>query len=160
MVLDKENKEENNSNSNNVSFSAAEINIVVHATENENKILQSVNDVLSLPINKFSTTSSEGHWGNKILLLTATIGSHEANTLISKIISSLNKFDRDHLSDFFEKYIDEKGNVYIRLDKQRICQGKVSLSESDSIRIRFKPVRRYRPSNTIYNYRGLLSSSE
>src|ERR671925_367249 len=114
----------------NVGFSSAEINIIVHATENENKILQSINDILSISAEKFSGSPSEGHWGNKILLLTATIDSQAAKSLVSKIISSLNSSDR------------------------------ISLSESDSIRIRFRPVKRYRPSNTVQNYRGLLTSSE
>ncbi|HET7283946.1 MAG TPA: RNA-binding domain-containing protein, partial [Nitrososphaeraceae archaeon] len=65
--------------------------------------------------------------------------------------------DKHLLSNLFDKYIDEKGNLYIRLDKQRICNGKVSLSESDSIRVRFRPVRRYKPSSTLQNYRGLLT---
>ena len=144
----------------NVGFSSAEINIIVHATENENKILQSINDILSISAEKFSGSPLEGHWGNKILLLTATIDSQAAKNLVSKIISSLNSSDRNYLSYLFDKYVDEKGNLYIRLDKQRICQGKISLSESDSIRIRFRPVKRYRPSNTVQNYRGLLTSSE
>ena len=144
----------------NVGFSSAEINIIVHATENENKILQSINDILSISAEKFSGSPLEGHWGNKILLLTATIDSQAAKNLVSKIISSLNSSDRNYLSYLFDKYVDEKGNLYIRLDKQRICQGKISLSESDSIRIRFRPIKRYRPSNTVQNYRGLLTSSE
>ena len=143
-----------------IRFSSAEINIVVHATENENKILHSLYDVLSIPAEKFSCSVSEGHWGNKILTLTATIDSQGAKDLILKIMSLLNSLDRYHLSNFFDKYVDEKGNLYIRLDKQRICKGRISLSESDSIRIRFRPVRRYKPSSNLQNYRVLLASGE
>ena len=142
-----------------IRFSSAEINIVVHATENENKILHSLFDVLSIPSEKFSYSFSEGHWGNKILVLTATIDGQVAKDLILKIISLLNSVDRYHLSNFFDKYVDEKGNLYIRLDKQRICKGRISLSERDSIRIRFRPVRRYKPSSNLQNYRVLLASS-
>ncbi|MFL6390672.1 MAG: RNA-binding domain-containing protein [Nitrososphaeraceae archaeon] len=142
-----------------IRFSSAEINIVVHATEDENKILHSLFDVLSIPSEKFSYSFSEGHWGNKILVLTATIDGQVAKDLILKIISLLNSIDRYHLSNFFDKYVDEKGNLYIRLDKQRICKGRISLSESDSIRIRFRPVRRYKPSSNLQNYRVLLASS-
>ena len=142
-----------------IRFSSAEINIVVHATEDENKILHSLFDVLSIPSEKFSYSFSEGHWGNKILVLTATIDGQVAKDLILKIISLLNSIDRYHLSNFFDKYVDEKGNLYIRLDKQRICKGRISLSERDSIRIRFRPVRRYKPSNNLQNYRVLLASS-
>jgi RNA binding exosome subunit len=142
-----------------IRFSSAEINIVVHATEDENKILHSLFDVLSIPSEKFLYSFSEGHWGNKILVLTATIDGQVAKDLILKIISLLNSVDRYHLSNFFDKYVDEKGNLYIRLDKQRICKGRISLSERDSIRIRFRPVRRYKPSSNLQNYRVLLASS-
>jgi RNA binding exosome subunit len=75
-------------------------------------------------------------------------------------MSLLNSSDREHLSSALPEYSDERGNLYLRLDKQRICQGKVSLSETDAIRIRFKPVKRYRPSGNLESYRGLLSSTE
>jgi RNA binding exosome subunit len=143
-----------------ITFSTAQISVIVHATENEDKILQSIDDVLSVSPNRFSSNTSEGHWGNKILILSAVIASAEANSLVSKILSGLNKIDRHSLSDFFDNYIDEKGNLYIRLDKQRICQGRTSLSDNDSIRIRFRPVRKYTPSRTLESYRRLLTSRE
>ena len=144
----------------NIAFSTAEISIIVHATENQDKILQSINDVLSVSPHRFSSNTSEGHWGNRILILSAVISATEANSLLSQILSILNKIDRQSLSDFFDRYIDEKGNIYIRLDKQRICQGRASLSDNDSIRIRLRPVRKYKPTRRLENYRRLLTSSE
>jgi RNA binding exosome subunit len=143
-----------------IRFSSAEINIVVHATENEKKILDSLYGILSIPAEKFTNSVSDGHWGNKISILTATIDGRVAKELILKIISLLNSVDRYHLSNFFDKYVDEKGNLYIRLDKQRICKGRISLSDMDSIRIRFRPVKRYKPSSNLQNYRVLLALGE
>jgi RNA-binding protein len=143
-----------------IRFSSAEINIVVHATENEKKILDSLYDILSIPAEKFISSVSDGHWGNKISILNATIDGQVAKELILKIISLLNSVDRYHLSNFFDKYVDEKGNLYIRLDKQRICKGRISLSDMDSIRIRFRPVKRYKPSSNLQNYRVLLALGE
>ncbi|HYZ50800.1 MAG TPA: RNA-binding domain-containing protein [Nitrososphaeraceae archaeon] len=143
-----------------IRFSSAEINIVVHATENEKKILQSLYDILLISAEKFTSSVYDGHWGNKILLLTATIDGQVAKELILKITSLLNSVDRYHLSNFFDKYVDEKGNLYIRLDKQRICKGRISLSDMDSIRIRFRPVKRYKPSSNLQNYRVLLALGE
>ena len=143
-----------------IRFSSAEINIVVHATENEKKILDSLYGILSIPAEKFISSVSDGHWGNKISILTATIDGRVAKELILKIISLLNSVDRYHLSNFFDKYVDEKGNLYIRLDKQRICKGRISLSDMDSIRIRFRPVKRYKPSSNLQNYRVLLALGE
>ncbi len=141
-------------------FSAAEVNLVLHATEDSNKVLQSIQDVLSVPSERFSVSPSEGHYKNKILMLKAMLSSQEAGELARRIMSLLNSSDRERLSSSLPDYSDEKGNLYLRLDKQRIIQGKVSLSETDAIRIRFRPVKRYRPSGNIESYRGLLSSTE
>jgi hypothetical protein len=77
-----------------------------------------------------------------------------------RVISLLNSADKERLSSSLQEYSDEKGNLYVRLDKQRICQGKVSLSDTDAIWIRFKPIRRYTPAGNLESYRGLLSSIE
>jgi RNA binding exosome subunit len=137
-------------------FSAAEINIVLHATEDEGRVLKAIEDVLLVPSERFSSSPSEGHYKNKILLRRAILSSHEAGSLAKRVISLLNSADREHLSRLVHEYSDEKGNLYIRLDKQRMCQGRVSLSETDAIRIRFKPVKRYKPSGAIQGYAGLF----
>lgn len=137
-------------------FSAAEINIVLHATEDEGRVLKAIEDVLLVPSERFSSSPSEGHYKNKILLQRAILSSHEARSLAKRVISLLNSADREHLSRLVHEYSDEKGNLYIRLDKQRMCQGRVSLSETDAIRIRFKPVKRYKPSGAIQGYAGLF----
>ena len=137
-------------------FSAAEINIVLHATEDEGMVLKAIEDVLLVPSERFSSSTSEGHYKNRILLQRAILSSHEAGSLAKRVISLLNSADREHLSRLVHEYSDEKGNLYIRLDKQRMCQGRVSLSETDAIRIRFKPVKRYKPSGAIQGYAGLF----
>jgi RNA binding exosome subunit len=142
-------------------FSAAEVNLLLHATEDGGKVLQSIQDILKVPSERFSSIPSEGHHKNKILLLKAILSSQEAGELALRIMSLLNSSDRERLSSALPEYSDEKGNLYLRLDKQRICQGKVSLSETDAIRIRFKPIKRYKPSGNLESYRrGLLSSTE
>lgn len=141
-------------------FSSAEVNLLLHATEDGGKVLQSIQDTLAVPSERFSSSPSEGHYKNKILLLKAMLASQEAGELAFRIMSLLNSSDRERLSGSLSEYSDEKGNLYLRLDKQRICQGKVSLSETDAIRVRFKPVKRYKPSGNLESYRGLLSSTE
>ena len=119
----------------NVNFSAAEIKIIVHATEEKDSILEHLNSTLNVPSDAFSIVKTQGHWGNEILLLTGILSKDEANSLYRKVKASLLE-NYGELSNFY----DEKGNLYIRLDKQRLCRGKVSISESDSIRIRFRSV--------------------
>jgi hypothetical protein len=140
-------------------FAAAEVNLVLHATEDEGKVLKAIEEILGVPSARFLSSPSEGHYKNKILLHKAILSSPEAGPLAKRVISLLNSADREHLSRLVEEYADQKGNLYIRLDKQRMCQGKVSLSETDAIRIRFKPVRRFKPSDAVQNYMGLFRSN-
>lgn len=140
-------------------FSAAEINLVLHATEDESKVLKAIEEILLVPSKRFSGSSSEGHYKNRILLEKAILSSLEAGSLAKRVISLLNSADREHLSRLVHEYSDEKGNLYIRLDKQRMCQGKVSLSETDALRIRFKPMKRYKPSGAVGGYEGLFDSN-
>ncbi|HJU34322.1 MAG TPA: RNA-binding domain-containing protein [Nitrososphaera sp.] len=146
------------SEENPLKFAAAEINLVLHATEDEDKVLKAVEEMLAVPSKRFSSTSSEGHYKNKIMLQKAIISSQEAGSLAKRVVSLLNSTDREHLSRLIDEYADEKGNLYIRLDKQRICQGRISLSETDAVRIRFKPVRRFKPSGSAQSYMGLFRS--
>ena len=132
-----------------VNFSAAEIGIIVHATEEKDKILEHLNSTLGVSPDSFFTGFAEGHWGNKILLLTAILSNSEANSLYMKVKSILGDKDIALLSNFF----DEKGNLYIRLDKQRVCRGKVTLSEGDSVRIKFKPILAHGPRKSTLKRR-------
>jgi RNA binding exosome subunit len=144
----------------NLNFSVAEVNLVLHATEDGGKVLQAIQDVLLVPSERFASSPSEGHYKNRILLLKAILSSQEAGRLASRIVSLLNSTDREQLSNLLHEYSDEKGNLYIRLDKQRMCQGRVSLSETDAIRMRFRPVKRYNKSwRSAESYRSLFQAN-
>ena len=71
-------------------FSAAEANLVVHATEDLEKILRSLQATLGVQPEKFSSMPSEGHYKNRILMLRATFSSAEAADLASLVSSNLN----------------------------------------------------------------------
>ena len=141
----------------NLNFSGAEVNLLLHATEDGPRVLKAVQDVLLIPSDRFSSSASEGHYKNRILLLKAILSSQEARKLANHMISLLSSTDKNQISRLLHQYSDEKGNLYMRIDKQRMCQGKVSLSETDAIRIRFRPVKRYnKPSKTLEGYRALF----
>jgi RNA binding exosome subunit len=145
------------SNYGNLSFSVAEINLVVHATEDNEKVLHAIRDVLEVGTDCFQSSSSAGHHKNRILFLKALLSSHEAEKLAGRIVSLLGSVDKEHLLRFIHEHSDEKGNFYLRLDKQKLCQGIVSISETDAIRIKFKQVRQiYKPSTGVESLRDLF----
>jgi RNA binding exosome subunit len=115
------------------------IDIVVHATEDKMRIIRSIISTLEIPPQeKFEEIQYEGHWGNKILRLTAEINNKDAQTLLEKILKSLSFPEKEYLITALDKHIDEKGNFYLRLDKQKLCKNKVSISETEGIKIKFK----------------------
>ncbi|HET9805289.1 MAG TPA: RNA-binding domain-containing protein [Nitrososphaeraceae archaeon] len=119
-------------------FLNSNIDIVIHATEDKYKILESVLSNLEITKEKFEEIEYEGHWGNKILRLITEINKKDTQILIEKIFRKLSFLDRENLLSNLDKYIDEKGNLYLRLDKQRICKNKISLSDTEGIKIKFK----------------------
>ncbi len=119
-------------------FLNSNIDIVIHATEDKYKILESVLSNLKITKEKFEEIEYEGHWGNKILRLITEINKKDTQILIEKIFRKLSFLDRENLLSNLDKYIDEKGNLYLRLDKQRICKNKISLSDTEGIKIKFK----------------------
>jgi len=144
-------------NNRNLNFPLAEINLVLHATEDTEKVLRAIRDVLEVGTDCFQSSFSEGHYKNRILFLKAFLSGHETARLVSRLVSLLSRVDKDHLLQFIHEYSDEKGNLYVRLDKQKLCHGVVTISETDAIRIKFKQVKRvYKPSTEAESLRDLF----
>lgn len=151
-------------------FLSSYIDIVVHATEDKQRITNSVLSTLEIAHTyKLEEIEYEGHWGNKILRLTAELKKKDAQTLIKKILMSLSFIDKKNLLDNLDKYIDEKGHLHLRLDKQRMCKNKISLSDTEGVKIKFKinknPIILNKKSGKVddeiyYLYRRLVLSFE
>jgi len=114
------------------------IYIVIHATEDKHKILDAVLLNLEIPKEKFEEIESEGHWGNKIVRLITEINKKDTQILLENILKKISFIDRNNLLSNLDKHIDDKGNLFLRLDKQRICRNKISLSDTEGIKIKFK----------------------
>jgi len=128
------------------------INIIAHATEDVPKILQKINDVFSISREKIMVSSTEGHWGNEISLIKADCDHKESVVLLEKIIANLKISEKKYLLQSISTSFDEKDNFYIRLNKQSMCKGVISLSEHDSIRIRFKPIKEFDQNNKFKDH--------
>ena len=50
-----------------IKFSGAEANVVVHATEDKDRILAAIQSQLNLPADSFIESMADGHYKNKIL---------------------------------------------------------------------------------------------
>jgi RNA-binding protein len=129
----------------------ATISVVIHATEDKDKVISKIVKVLSLNSARFQEFNTRGHWGNQIVLLNLSLGK--------TIYTSLGDNKKTAFLSSLEQSIDEKYNLYVRIDKQSICREEISLSDQDSIKIKFRPSK-FRQSNKSETYRELLSSGQ
>ncbi len=129
-------------------FASADLELILHATESLEKVLDTINNNL-ININGFTTTRLTGYFGNEIILLRCILDAYNASVLAYKVFSSLSSEDLKHLYDNINLYMD-KDTLYIRLSKQDIIKGRLRLSQKDPIRIRFKFVKKMH--NSILEY--------
>jgi RNA-binding protein len=121
-------------------FSSLDISILVHATEDENKILNHILENFRLPPNvvTIDCVKTEGHWKNPIMRLIISTSS-DIERLYTDLINQLRiNYGSEDLDKYLKNNLDERGSVYIRLDKQKLCARALLLSDTDAVRMIFK----------------------
>lgn len=118
-----------------------DVRFFVHATEDLDKVIQAVHQVLPAEYREdliFKKDTLRGHYGNPITLFEARMKAGDvAKALIGNIFSNLNEVDRKSLLEEIEMHVEE-GSLYVRLDKQAAFQGEMKLCSSDPIRVRIR----------------------
>ena len=121
-------------------FSSVDISILVHATEDENKILNHILENFRLSTNMVTIdyVKTEGHWKNPIMRLIISTSSN-IDRLYTDLCNQLRiNYGSEELDQYLKNNLDEKGSVYIRLDKQKLCARALLLSDTDAVRMIFK----------------------
>jgi RNA-binding protein len=121
-------------------FSSVDISILVHATEDENKILNHIleNFKLSTNVVTIDFVKTEGHWKNPIMRLIISTSS-DIDRLYKDLFNQLRiNYGSEDLDQYLKNNLDEKGSVFIRLDKQKLCARALLLSDTDAVRMIFK----------------------
>jgi len=142
-----------------VNFASAEMEIVIHATEDTNKVLKAIKSILPIEPEEFIADSIKGHFGNEIILLKATLSSKKASDLAHKIVSMMSNEDRLSIYNNFDLFTDEKF-IYLRISKQNIFEHKIVLEQTDSVKIKFKTIRGFQSKNGLEGYRRMLAKGD
>jgi len=111
------------------------IDVIVHATEDISKIFQSFNETLGIKEEEFTITETTGYFENPIIILNAKIVKKQAKAFMKKFLKSLSINQINQLiEEITERTADSK--FHLRLDKQKLVNGKLELSEKDTIKIK------------------------
>jgi len=116
-----------------------DVRVFAHATEDVDKVLCAVRNVLSpelVDVVAFKRTNLMGHYGNPIVLFETRIKEESTARMVFERLSlGLSTLDKELLSSEISQHLD-KGNLYVRLDKQSAYLNEFRLSSVDSIRFR------------------------
>jgi len=121
---------------------SVEFSTIAHATENLEKVEAAILNILPSELHgsiSLSRMYLKGHHGNPIATFAMRIVKEKiAEIVVQHLFTMMSLSDKRELCLEFEKYFDEEGNFYIRLDKQEAFRGRIKLAREDPIRIKIK----------------------
>ena len=134
------------------------IQIIIHATDDLEKITKSLVNIFNLNHDNFKIQHITGHFENPITMLILIIKKNIAEEFLSILFSNMKKNDLELVSNTLEDRITNTG-LKIRISKQKLIMGKIILDDKDAIKITITiPV--YVKKNSVKIYRQTLKISE
>ncbi len=116
-----------------------DIRVFAHATEDLVKVQIAVRNLLSTELAEtlvFEKTSCTGHHGNPIILFTSKLTDKKLlPAAIEKIGTNLSTLDKEELGRDIKLHL-EKGNLYLRFDKQSAFFGTTRFTQNDPIHLK------------------------
>jgi RNA binding exosome subunit len=134
-----------------ISIGYIDIRVFSHATEDTERVLNAVRNMFppgEVDNVVFKKNSLTGHHGNQIVLFETRIKEKKAvEAIFCNLSSGLSSLDKEQLSSEIKQHL-EKGNLYIRLDKQSAYLNELKLNPTDSIHLRIH-FQKSRPEDVI-----------
>lgn len=111
--------------------------VFVYGTENEEKVKEAIKTLF--PNSHPQTNITEGYFKNPVLILHDKITKKREIKEIVKILEQIDLAGKRRLLNELENKMDEKGNLFLRFDKQRAYLGDLKIIEhGDAIHVKIK----------------------
>ena len=122
-----------------VPIAYVDVRVFVHATEDLDKVVKAVYNILPTELADeivFEKTNLKGYYGNPIVLLSTRIKKRDAvKAIFGKLASGLSSLEKELLNNEIKQRLN-KGNLFIRLDKQSAYLNELKLRSDDPIHFR------------------------
>lgn len=111
------------------------IDVIVHATEDISKILQSFDEILGIKEEEFTSIETTGYFENPIIMLSAKLVKKQGQNFIKKMLEllAINQIN-ELIEEIEERTIDSRFHLIV--DKQELVKGKLIISEKDTVKIK------------------------
>ena len=110
------------------------IDLILHATEDFQKISEPLNELLGIEKKEIVKQNLSGHFGNPIFMLHTELKKKRADQFIKKFVSLIPRDAMMEILTNIEELIFES-SMYIRFSKQNLVKKILIPEEKDPIRI-------------------------
>ena len=110
------------------------INLILHATENEKKVFEELENNFQIEQSEFQVEEVSGHFYNPILLISSKLKRKTAQNFVSLFFSKMKKEEFEEIFNYVEDYVTSSG-LSLRISKQKLMSGILALSREDTIKI-------------------------
>ncbi|MDR1993849.1 MAG: hypothetical protein LBQ98_10255 [Nitrososphaerota archaeon] len=116
-----------------------DIRVSAHATEDAAKVEVAAKNLFPAELQEtllFQKTKLSGHHSNPIILLTAKLTERKLLPLVlKKFGTGIDTLDKEQLNQNIALHL-EKGNLYLRFDKQAAVLGLLKFTQNDPLHIK------------------------
>ena len=110
------------------------INLILHATENEKKVFEELENNFQIEQSEFQVEEVSGHFNNPILLISSKLKRKTAQNFVSLFFSKMKKEEFEEIFNYVEDYVTSSG-LSLRISKQKLMSGILAMSKEDTIKI-------------------------
>ena len=109
--------------------------VFVYGTENEEKVKEAVQTLF--PNSHPQTDTTEGYFKNPVLILHDKITKNREIKEFVNVLKQIDAASKKRLRSELENKMDERGNLFLRFDKQRAYLGDLKIIEhGDAIHVK------------------------
>ncbi len=116
-----------------------DIRVFTHATENQTKVETATKNLFPPELTEtlvFERNNLSGHHSNPIIMLTAKLADRKLLPgALAKLGAGLSSLDKEQLNEEIGLHL-ERGNLYLRFDKQAAFLGQPKLTQNDPIHVK------------------------
>ena len=110
------------------------INLILHATEDENIVLEKLEENFGIEQKDFQIEQIPGHFNNPILLVSSKLKRKPAQNFVSLFFSKMKRDEFQEIFDDVEEFVTSSG-INLRISKQKLVSGILTISKEDTIKI-------------------------
>lgn len=134
-----------------------DIQVIVHATEDIQKIFGAFKKVFDVDKEEFSENTVEGHFENPITILSCKLKKKKSQGFVRTLISKIPKDELESIIEDLQNRCDGSA-LYLRISKQSLVRGLVRLGDTDPVKLRiYTPI--YTQKDLIKTYSEILNGT-